>query len=116
MKITNRNKLEVMNLIHNNRRTTLNETYCSLSQQEMAEYLCCNRRRISRIICKLTDEGYIVPRNGKVRRYALTINGKGVLKNLAQSDSYSLAVSIKNRHLKLLKTNMFVFINYKVIS
>ena len=38
MKITNRNKLEVMNLIHSNRRTTLNETYCSLSQQEMAEY------------------------------------------------------------------------------
>lgn len=82
MKITNRNKLEVMNLIHNNRRTTLNETYCSLSQHEMAEYLCCNRNKVSRIICRLIDEGYIILRNGKVRRYALTTKGKDVLMNL----------------------------------
>ena len=48
----------------------------------MGEYLGCPRREISRMIVSLTHAGYIQPRNGKVKRYALTPRGQGLLNRL----------------------------------
>ena len=59
-----------------------NQNFCPLSQEEMGEYLGCPRREVSRMIVSLTHAGYIQPRSGKVRRYALTPRGKGVLTRL----------------------------------
>ena len=59
-----------------------NQNFCPLSQEEMGEYLGCSRREVSRMIVALTHAGYIQPRAGKVRRYALTPRGKGVLNHL----------------------------------
>lgn len=82
MRNLNNSQIEVLRLIHNNRGTALNLTYCSLSQNEMGEYLGIPRRDVSRMVCDLTNRGYIVPRVGKVRRYALTNRGQGVLNRL----------------------------------
>ena len=59
-----------------------NQNFCPLSQEVMGEYLGCPRREVSRMIVALTHAGYIQPRAGKVRRYALTPRGKGVLTRL----------------------------------
>ena len=78
----NNTEYALLKLINNNSGRTLNLTYCSLSQTEMGEYLGMRRRDVSRLVCNLTNRGYIVPRVGKVRRYALTNRGQGVLDRL----------------------------------
>lgn len=75
-------QIEVLKLIHSNIGTTLHQNYCSLSQEEMGEYLGIPRREVSRMIVALTDAGYIHPRVGKVRRYALTNRGQGMLRRV----------------------------------
>lgn len=71
---------QVLRLIDTNTLgPTFNQNFCPLSQEEMGEYLGCPRREVSRMIVSLTNAGYIQPRAGKVRRYALTPRGKGVL-------------------------------------
>ena len=74
---------QVLRLIDTNTLgPTFNQNFCPLSQEEMGEYLGCPRREVSRMIVALTHAGYIQPRAGKVRRYALTPRGKGVLTRL----------------------------------
>jgi len=78
-----RPEAQVLRLIDTNTLgPTFNQNFCPLSQEEMGEYLGCPRREVSRMIVSLTHAGYIQPRAGKVRRYALTPRGKGVLTRL----------------------------------
>ena len=76
-------EVQVLRVIDSNTLgPAFNQNFCPLSQEEMGEYLGCPRREVSRMIVSLTHAGYIQPRNGKVKRYALTPRGKGVLTRL----------------------------------
>lgn len=78
-----RPEIQVLKVIDTNTLgPAFNQNFCPLSQEEMGEYLGCPRRTVSRMIVSLTHAGYIQPRAGKVRRYALTPRGKGVLTRL----------------------------------
>ena len=79
----NRTEVQVLRVIDGNTLgPALNLNFCPLSQEEMGEYLGCPRREVSRMIVALTDAGYIHPRVGKVRRYALTNRGQGMLRRV----------------------------------
>ena len=83
MTTINNQQIQVLKLIHGNTLgPTFNQIFCPLSQEEMGEYLGCPRREVSRMIVSLTHAGYIQPRNGKVKRYALTPRGQGLLNRL----------------------------------
>lgn len=83
MTTINNQQIQVLKLIHGNTLgPTFNQKFCPLSQEEMGEYLGCPRREVSRMIVSLTHAGYIQPRNGKVKRYALTPRGQGLLNRL----------------------------------
>ena len=83
MTTINNQQIQVLKLIHGNTLgPTFNQNFCPLSQEEMGEYLGCPRREISRMIVSLTHAGQIQPRNGKVKRYALTPRGQGLLNRL----------------------------------
>ncbi len=82
MRRPNTEELKVLRLIESNMGTALHQSYCSLSQEEMGEYLGHTRRDVSRMIVALTNAGYIHPRIGKVRRYSLTNRAQGLLTRL----------------------------------
>ena len=82
MKRINKNGIRILKLISLNRRTVLGETYCSLSQSEMANVLGITVGTVNSSIKKLIDDDLVEPRQQKVRRYKLTEQGKNFVKNL----------------------------------
>lgn len=50
---------KVLSILYDNQTTIGGDTYCPLSQEEMAKELDCTRMTISNILRKLREEGYI---------------------------------------------------------
>ena len=71
---------EILQLILLNRRTVCGETYCSLSQTEMATVLGCNRYDIYRSLKELSAQGLVIKVPNTVRKYALTDAGRKLIK------------------------------------
>ena len=82
MKRIKKNGIRILKLISLNRRTVLGETYCSLSQSEMANVLGVAYATVNSAIKNLIDDGLVEPREQKVRKYKLTEQGKNFVKNL----------------------------------
>ena len=80
MKRIKNNDLRILKLISLNRRTVLGETYCSLSQLEMANVLGIAYATVNSGIKRLIDNELIEPREQKVRKYKLTEQGKNLVK------------------------------------
>lgn len=80
MKKTRKNDINLLKLISLNRRTVLGETYCSLSQSEMANVLGITVGTVNSSIKRLIDDDLVEPRQQKVRRYKLTEQGKNLVK------------------------------------
>ncbi|MBE7059425.1 MAG: hypothetical protein E7389_01220 [Ruminococcaceae bacterium] len=77
---SNRN-LAVLTLISIGRRTVLGETYCSLSQKEMAKALGYAQHEIYQTIKELSESGLIIKEPDTVRKYSLTESGKQFVNN-----------------------------------
>ena len=80
MKKTRKNDINLLKLISLNRRTVLGETYCSLSQSEMAYELGITIGTVNSSIKRLIDNDLVEPRQQKVRKYKLTEQGKNLVK------------------------------------
>lgn len=80
MKKKRKNDINLLKLISLNRRTVLGETYCSLSQLEMANVLGITVGTVNSSIKRLIDDDLVEPRQQKVRRYKLTEQGKNLVK------------------------------------
>ena len=80
MKRIKKNDLRILKLISLNRRTVLGETYCSLSQLEMANVLGIAYATVNSGIKRLIDSELVEPREQKVRKYKLTEQGKNLVK------------------------------------
>ena len=73
-------KQDILTLILMNRRTVCGETYCSLSQTEMAAVLGCTRHDICRNLKELSRQGLVIKMPNTVRKYVLTDAGRALIK------------------------------------
>lgn len=77
------NSMKVLNFMCLNRRTVYGgETYCSFSQEEMAEILSISRGKVQRSICVLSELGYVEKVPQKCRKYTVTESGREALRRL----------------------------------
>ena len=82
MKRIKKTDFRVLRLMSLNRRTVMGETYCSLSQTEMAEILGIAYATINNSIKRLINDELVEPREQKVRRYKLTEQGQKLVKKI----------------------------------
>ena len=101
---TNRS-IVVLNLISQELKTVLGETYCSLSQKEMARALGYAQHEIYQTIKELSESGLITRDTNTVRKYALTDTGIQFVKNPYITGGIKGQTSIKN-NIENVKTTM----------
>lgn len=79
------NKLQVLKLISNNRRTVYGETYCPMSQTDMAGILGMSHQSIHYAIKNLINAGLLAPRQHAVRKYVITDKGRELVKSTSHN-------------------------------
>lgn len=75
---------KVLNIIYENQITILNETYCPLSQIEMANHLSIARMTFNRYLQELIDSGLIEHKSKEIRKYRLTDRGMQVMRIISK--------------------------------
>ena len=84
MKRIKKTDFRVLRLMSLNRRTVMGETYCSLSQSEMADILGITYNTVNYTIKRLIDNELVEPREQKVRKYKLTEQGQKLAKKFRE--------------------------------
>lgn len=73
---------KILNLIYENQIVNKEETFCSLSQEQMAQKIGLGRMTVNIILKRLTEIGLLLPRTNKLKRYQLSERGYLVINTL----------------------------------
>ena len=72
---------KVLELLYNNQVTVLNETFCPISQEQMAKELNVTRTTISTLLKKLKENG-LIEDYSQSKKYTLTQDGIKCVKTI----------------------------------
>ena len=72
-------RYELLKIIYNNQTNVKNDSYATLSQQEIADIAHISKLKANRLINELISENYICYYNNKRGKYSLTQNGYKII-------------------------------------
>lgn len=72
-------RYELLKIIYNNQTNVKNDSYATLSQQEIADIAHISKLKANRLINELISENYICYHNNKRGKYSLTQNGYKII-------------------------------------